>query len=148
MQHTREGFYESKWISLGQADEDSEDILERNLGDIQVQVQVQVQVQTHSDLSTPMLSGSADAAVSSKLKEAHSGHTGNTVLLEDSVPSSPSPSAEVEAEVSRDELAAQCIQAVGARKFKAAAIGAGALVAAYGCRQASSAVCWLLQLQR
>ena len=143
MQHTREGFHESKWIPLGQADDDSEDILERNLGDIQVQVQAL------SDLSTPMLPGSADTAVSSKLIEAHSGHTGHnghTALLDDSVPSSPSPS--VDAEVLRDALAAQCIQAVGARKFKVAAIGAGALVAAYGCRQASSAVCWLLQLQR
>lgn len=145
MQHTREGFYESKWIPLGQADDDSEDILERNLGDIQSQVQAL------SNLSTPMLPGSADATVSSKLKEAHSGHTGHTghtALLLDSVPSSPSPSVDADAEVSRDALAAQCIQAVGARKFKVAAIGAGALVAAYGCHRASSAVCWLFQLQR
>ena len=147
MQHTRDGFYESKWIPLGHEDEDSEDILERNLGDIQVQVQVQAL----SDMSTPILPGSANAAVSSKLREAHNGHTGYTgytALLEDSVPSSPSPRAEAEAEISRDALAAQCVQAVSARKFKVAAIGAGALTAAYGCRQASSAVCWLFQLQR
>ena len=48
----------------------------------------------------------------------------------------------------RHELALQTQRAIAARRFGVAAIGAGALVAAYGCRQNKSAVCWLLQLQR
>ena len=48
----------------------------------------------------------------------------------------------------RNELALQTVRAIAARRFGPAAIGAGALVGAYGCRQNKSAVCWLLQLHR
>jgi hypothetical protein len=48
----------------------------------------------------------------------------------------------------RSELAVQTVRAIASRKFEVAARGSDALVAAFGCRQVRSAVCWLLQLQR
>lgn len=48
----------------------------------------------------------------------------------------------------RSELTVQTVHAIAARRFDVAAIGAGAIVGAYGCRQSRSAVCWLLLLQR
>jgi hypothetical protein len=48
----------------------------------------------------------------------------------------------------RSELAVQTVRAIASRKFEVAAQGSDALVAAFGCRQVRSAVCWLLQLQR
>lgn len=55
---------------------------------------------------------------------------------------------DIEAMRARNELAVQTSSAIQARRFEVSAIAAGALVAAYGCRQSRSAVCWLLQLQR
>ena len=48
----------------------------------------------------------------------------------------------------RVDLSTHVMQAVGVGKFEVAASGASALVSAYGCRLASNAACWLLQLQR
>lgn len=48
----------------------------------------------------------------------------------------------------RVDLSTHVMQALGVGKFEVAASGASALVSAYGCRLASTAACWLLQLQR
>lgn len=48
----------------------------------------------------------------------------------------------------RAELAVQTVRAIATRNFEVASRGSDALVAAFGCRQVRSAVCWLLQLQR
>ena len=131
LQHTGAGIFDSQWIPSGQADGEAENSPEEVLGGFQAL--------SMSDSSTPVLPGSAENGISDKLTEIHTGYT---VLLEGVIPYSPS------AEVSREELAVRCVQAIGARMYEVAAVGAGALVAAYGCRQACSAVCWLLQLQR
>jgi hypothetical protein len=131
LQYTGAGIFDSKWIPLGQADGEAEGSPEEDMGGIQAI--------SLCDPSTPILPGSAECGIPGKLTE---NHTGYTALSEGIIPSSPS------VEVSRDELAVRCVQAIGARMYEAAAVGAGALVAAYGCRQACSAVCWLLQLQR
>jgi hypothetical protein len=131
LQHTGAGIFDSKWIPAGQADGEAEGSPEEDMENFQAL--------SLSDPSTPILPGSAEYGIPGKLIE---NCTGCTTLSEGIIPSSPS------AEVSRDELAVRCVRVIGARMYEAAAVGAGALVAAYGCRQACSAVCWLLQLQR
>jgi hypothetical protein len=131
LQHTGAGIFDSKWIPAGQADGEAECSPEEDMGGIQAL--------SLPDSSTPLLPGSADYGIPAKLME---NYTGYTALSGGIIPSSRS------ADVSREELAVRCMQAIGARMYEAAAVGAGALVAAYGCRQACSAVCWLLQLQR
>lgn len=123
--------FDSKWIPAGQADGEAEGSPEEDMDTFQAL--------SLSDPSTPILPGSTEYGIPGKLME---NHTGYTAFSEGIIPSGPS------AEVSRDELAERCVQAIGARMYEAAAVGAGVLVAAYGCRQACGAVCWLLQLQR
>ena len=133
MKHTGAGDFDFNWIPVGQADDEAGDTVEGNRGDITPQ--------SLSDKLTPTLSGSTEKNMLGKLMKDDTGHT---ILSGGTLPSSPITSAEAE----REKLATECIQVIGARKFEVAVIGAGALIAAYGCRQACNAVCWLLQLQR